>query len=310
MSTTTIETRNARVVLPAAPSQVREIEGIYAAPDLHWVGDGFRVAGYFSVIPDAVRKLDPFLMLDYHPEYHYEPTSRPRGVGVHPHRGFETVTIAFQGSVAHHDSAGGGGVIGPGDVQWMTAASGVLHKEYHSEAFSREGGPFQMAQLWVNLPRAHKMSAPRYQPISRDQIAVAKLPNDAGIVRVVAGEYQGVSGPALTFTPINIFDARLAAGGSVDFVFPARQTVALLVMEGEVTINGETHASKHDFILFRNQGELVSVEARSQAQLLVLNGEPIAEPVVQYGPFVMNTAREIQQAVLDLNAGRFGHLDD
>jgi redox-sensitive bicupin YhaK (pirin superfamily) len=288
----------------------REIEGIYRAPGLHWVGDGFRVAGYFSAIPDAVRKLDPFLLLDYHPEYSYPPTNGRRGVGVHPHRGFETVTFAFQGSVAHHDSAGGGGVIGPGDVQWMTAASGILHKEYHEENYARRGGPFQMVQLWVNLPSAHKMSAPRYQPIRAEQIGVVNLPDGAGVVRVVAGEYRGVRGPAKTFSPINVYDARIAAHGSVEFDFPAHETVALLVLSGDVAINGRDTARSDDFVVFRKAGERLSLEAGTDAQFLVLNGEPIGEPIVQYGPFVMNTKREIEQAVVDFNRGRFGDLDD
>ncbi len=291
-------------------AQAREIDAIYRAPALHWVGDGFRVAGYFSAIPDAVRKLDPFLLLDYHPEYAYSPTNERRGVGVHPHRGFETVTFAFQGSVAHHDSSGGGGVIGPGDVQWMTAASGILHKEYHEENYSRRGGPFQMVQLWVNLPRAHKMDPPRYQPILAADMGVATLPDGAGLVRVVAGEYRGVRGPAETFSPINIYDARLSQGGSVEFSFPARQTAALLVMQGDVALGGGARATANDFVLFRNVGERIAIEATREAQLLVLNGEPLREPVVQYGPFVMNDAREIRQAFADFSAGKFGHLED
>jgi redox-sensitive bicupin YhaK (pirin superfamily) len=290
--------------------KAREIEGIYRAPGLHWVGDGFRVAGYFSAIPDAVRKLDPFLLLDYHPEYVYSPTSQQRGVGVHPHRGFETVTFAFQGSVAHHDSAGGGGVIGPGDVQWMTAASGILHKEYHEESYSRRGGPFQMVQLWVNLPRAHKLSPPRYQPITSARIGVATLANRSGTVRVIAGEFAGVRGPAMTFTPINIYDARLSARGQVDFSFPAPETAALLVMKGEVAINGASKAQENDFVLFENAGERISIVASSDAQLLVLNGMPIAEPVVQHGPFVMNTEQEIREAFADFSRGKFGYLED
>jgi redox-sensitive bicupin YhaK (pirin superfamily) len=293
---------------PRGPA--REVSGVHTAPDLHWVGDGFRVAGYFSGIPDAVRRLDPFLMLDYHPEYVYAPSPRPRGVGVHPHRGFETVTIAFQGKVAHHDSAGGGGVIGPGDVQWMTAGAGVLHKEYHEAEFSRQGGAFQMAQLWVNLPKAHKMTPPRYQPIVAEQIAVATLPADAGTVRVIAGEYRGVRGPAKTFTKIDIYETRLNPGGEVEFSIPARDNVAILVMQGDVTINDVQPATTGDFVLFANRGESIVVRASDSAQLLVLSGEPIGEPVVQYGPFVMNTAREIHEAILDLNSGKFGFLDD
>lgn len=295
---------------PNADASPREVEAIYHAPALHWVGDGFRVAGYFSVIPDAIRKLDPFLLLDYHPAYDYSPTSRRRGVGVHPHRGFETVTFAFQGSVAHHDSAGGGGVIGPGDVQWMTAASGILHKEYHEESYSRRGGPFQMVQLWVNLPAAHKMEAPRYQPILAADIGVMTLPAGAGVVRVVAGEYRGVQGPAKTYSPINIYDARLSEGGRFELSFPPRQTAALLVMQGDVTINGDTRATMNDFVLFRDVGEHIAIEATSEAQLLVLNGQPLREPVVQYGPFVMNTVPEIEQAFADFSTGKFGHLED
>ncbi len=290
--------------------KAREIDGVYRAPGLHWVGDGFRVAGYFSAIPDAARKLDPFLLLDYHPEYDYSPTSQRRGVGVHPHRGFETVTLAFQGSVAHHDSAGGGGVIGPGDVQWMTAASGILHKEYHEESYSRRGGPFQMAQLWVNLPRVHKLAPARYQPIASGQMGLVTLPDGAGTVRVIAGEFEGVRGPAMTFSPINLYDARLSARGQVEFSFPARHTAALLVMKGNVAINGATEAHENDFVLFKNAGEKISLVASSDAQLLVLNGEPIAEPIVQYGPFVMNSEREIHEAFADFRSGKFGYLED
>ena len=299
---------------PTAPAastvKARELDGIYRAPGLHWVGDGFRVAGYFTAIPDAVRKLDPFLLLDYHPEHHYSPTTKRRGVGVHPHRGFETVTFAFQGSVAHHDSSGGGGVIGPGDVQWMTAASGILHKEYHEASYARRGGPFQMVQLWVNLPKAQKMAPPRYQPLTAAEMGNVELPGGAGRVRVIAGEFAGARGPAQTFTPINIFDTRLTAGGKVEFSFPARQTVAFLVMSGELAVNGSATARKDDFVLFRNAGERVSLEATAESELLLLNGEPIAEPVVQYGPFVMNTEREIEQAILDYQRGKFGHLED
>lgn len=300
-----------REAVPAtSPGRPRAIEGIYRAPELHWVGDGFRVAGYFSVIPDAVHELDPFLLLDYHPEHDYAPTSQRRGVGVHPHRGFETVTLAFQGSVAHHDSTGAGGVIGPGDVQWMTAASGILHREYHEESYARRGGPFQMVQLWVNLPRAHKMAAPRYQPLTAEQMGVVTLPDDAGSVRVIAGRYNGVRGPAQTFTPIDIYDVRLQASGKIELELPARNTAALLVMKGNVTINTAASAGVNDFVLFQKTGEHIAIEASSDAQLLVLGGEPIGEPVVQYGPFVMNSEREIAQAIRDFTAGKFGRLED
>lgn len=286
----------------------RKIEGIYKPPPFHMVGDGFRVLGYFNNIEDAQEKLSPFLLLDYGPEHAFPPTtSTRRGVGPHPHRGFETVTIAFAGSVAHHDSAGNGGVIGPGDVQWMTAGSGILHREYHAPEYARKGGPFQMAQLWVNLPARHKMTKPGYQAITADQVALAPLPG--GEVRVIAGEYQGARGPAKTFTPVNLFDVRLNKGGRAEFSFPAQQNAALLIMKGSVSVNGKK-AVMHDFVVFENEGADVVVEASEEAQFLVLNGEPIDEPVVAYGPFVMNSPREIQQAFDDYRAGRFGHLDD
>jgi quercetin 2,3-dioxygenase len=285
----------------------RSIDGIHRAPPLHWVGDGFRVAGYLHAIPDAVRKLSPFLLLDYHPPHDYAPTSAPRGVGVHPHRGFETVTLAWQGSVAHHDSAGGGGVIGPGDVQWMTAASGVLHKEYHEAGYARTGGLFHMAQLWVNLPAAHKMHPPRYQALAADEMGVVALPG--GEVRVVAGEYRGVRGPARTFTPVDLFDARLSPGGALDLSFPAHHTAAVLIMKGEIEVLGRA-GREGDLILFARDGERIAIEARSDAHLLVLSGEPIDEPVAQYGPFVMNTRSEILQAIDDFERGAFGSLED
>lgn len=289
--------------------QPRSIEGIYGSPGQHWVGDGFHVAGYFSAIPDAVRRLDPFLLLDYQPEENVPPATSPRGVGVHPHRGFETVTLALQGSVAHHDSTGSGGVIGPGDVQWMTAASGILHKEYHEANWARQGGPFQMAQLWVNLPRAHKMDPPGYQALAADQMGLVTLAGGAGTVRIVAGEFQGARGPARTFTPMNVFEVRLNPGGRVDLSFPAHHNAGLLVMGGTLTINGQA-AAMHDFVVFGHDGDRIALEAGAQARLLVLSGEPIGEPVVQYGPFVMNTEGEIRQAIDDFNGGKFGHLED
>ncbi len=274
------------------------------------MGDGFRVMGYFSAIPDAERKLSPFLLLDYGAPHDFPPTDNlRRGVGPHPHRGFETVTIAFQGSVAHHDSTGRGGVIGPGDVQWMTAASGILHREYHEEGFARRGGPMQMAQIWVNLPKKHKMDPPGYQAITSDKMGVVSLPEGAGSVRVIAGEYRGVRGPAKTHTPVSLLDIRLSKNGRADFSVPAVENAALLVMQGEVSINDEA-AGANDFVLFANAGEGISIEARSDAQLLLMSGEPIEEPVVSYGPFVMNTEGEIRQAMVDFQDGKFGRLED
>jgi redox-sensitive bicupin YhaK (pirin superfamily) len=287
----------------------RQIASVHKAPGLHWVGDGFRVAGYLSTIPDGMRRLSPFLLLDYHPEYSYTASARPRGVGVHPHRGFETVTLAWQGSVAHHDSAGNGGVIGPGDAQWMTAASGILHKEYHEAEYARRGGPFQMAQLWVNLPRQHKMDAPRYQALVADQMGQVTLPDGAGQVRVIAGEYDGVRGPAKTFTPVQMLDVHLNAGGKIEVSVPARDNAALLIMAGDVTVNGQA-ATTNDFVLTDNVGDRLTVAATSAAHVLVLGGEPIDEPIVPYGPFVMNSRREILEAIDDFNGGKFGELED
>lgn len=288
----------------------RSIEGVYRPPPFHWVGDGFRVAGYFSAIPNAMQKLDPFLMLDYHPAYRYEPTDRPRGVGVHPHRGFETVTIAWQGSVAHHDSTGAGGVIGPGDVQWMTAASGVLHKEYHERNWARGGGLFQMAQLWVNLPAAKKKAPPGYQALTASDIPQVPLSDNAGFVRVIAGEFQGTRGPAKTHSPMSVLDARVSAGGRLELSFPASYHLSLLVMQGELSVVGQRAVGMHDFVVFHPGAEDVVLEAASDAQLLILSGEPIGEPIVPYGPFVMNSEREILEAIRDFQSGKFGHLSD
>lgn len=297
--------------VPATQAPPRAIEGIHPAPGLHWVGDGFRVMGYFSAHPELARKLSPFLLLDYHPPYEYPPTDNPRrGVGSHPHRGFETVTLAFEGSVAHHDSTGNGGVIGPGDVQWMTAASGILHREYHEEGYARRGGTFHMMQLWVNLPRAHKMSPPRYQGLLAEQMGHVTLPDGAGLVRVIAGEYQGIKGPARTFTPINLFDVRLREGGKATFSFPAKENAALLVMKGTLVIQGEQRATENELVVFANEGERFELEAESDTHVVLLNGEPIREPIAQYGPFVMNTKQELVQAVEDFNEGRFGQLED
>ena len=295
-----------------ASTEPRRIDRVVAAPRPHWVGDGFHVSGFFNAIPDAQRKLSPFLLLDYGAPREFPPTANTRqGVGPHPHRGFETVTIAFQGSVAHHDSTGKGGVIHPGDVQWMTAASGILHREYHEESWARKGGTMQMAQIWVNLPRAHKMDPPGYQAITADRIGVATLPNGAGTVRVIAGEYLGVRGPAKTFTSVTMLDIRLAGKGRAEFDVPASHNAALLVMQGEVRVNGEA-ASENEFVVFANEGERVAVEAKAgeDAHLLLLAGEPIEEPVVSYGPFVMNTEGEIRQAMVDFQSGKFGSLED
>jgi len=280
---------------------------IRKGPPPHWVGDGFPVRSMFSYHSDA-EALSPFLLLDYAAPAAIAPSDEPRGVGEHPHRGFETVTLVYQGEVEHRDSAGNRGHIGPGDVQWMTAASGVVHEEMHGREFARKGGTIEMVQLWVNLPAKLKMSPPRYQDILDRQIPVVPLAGGAGTVRVIAGEFQGAKGPARTFTPVSLWDVRLAAGHDVELNFPEGHTTAILVLRGDVDVNGSEPASDAELVLFDRRGSAISVHARTDATLLVMSGEPIEEPVIGYGPFVMNTQAEIRQAIRDYQAGKMGAL--
>ncbi len=288
----------------------RRIEAVIAPPAPHWVGDGFRVHGFIPGVPRlSMQRMDPFLVMDYNSKYHFPPTESLRGVGVHPHKGFETVTIAYKGSVAHHDSSGGGGVIQEGDVQWMTAGSGVLHKEFHEESFSKTGGDFQMVQLWVNLPAKDKKHPPRYQTIKAGEMAKKILDNGAGTVEVVAGNYLGTQGPAKTFTPVNLFNARLNKGGRADFSFPAKYATALLVLEGEIRVNDEKEAPVNHFVLMGDDGMDFTIEAQENALVLVLSGEPIKEPIAAHGPFVMNSRAELVEAFNEFNTGKFGYLE-
>ncbi|WP_430615659.1 pirin family protein [Flavobacterium sp. JP2137] len=287
----------------------KKIERIIAPPAAHMVGDGFRVHNFIPYGRGmSMERMSPFIMMDYNSKFYFPPTEELRGVGVHPHRGFETVTIAYKGKVAHHDSSGNSGIIGEGDVQWMTAASGILHKEYHEEQFSREGGDFQMVQLWVNLPAKDKMSAPKYQGILNRDIHKYDLPDQAGVIEVIAGAYNGIQGSASTFTPVQLFNAKLQKGAVVPFDFPAAYNTALLVVEGQIRVNDSEVAADH-FLLFANEGEAFTVTATEDAIVLILSGEPIDEPIVSHGPFVMNTQEEIVQAFNDVNMGRFGYLD-
>lgn len=294
-----------------APSTLasRPVSRIFPAPGLHWVGDGFRVQGFLGAYLGLREAMNPFLMLDYHPAYTYPPTETPRGVGVHPHRGFQTVTLAFEGSVSHHDSAGGGGTIGPGDVQWMSAARGVLHKEYHEAEFSRKGGVFHMAQLWVNLPAAHKMDAPTYHAITASEIPTVTTEAGAA-VRVVSGEFGATTGPARPYTPVLLLDARVPAGGALAIPAPGSHALGMVVMEGALAFEDGRTAETGTFVLFEKAEGAGRFTATSDARVLVMGGEPIDEPVVAYGPFVMNTEAEIVQAIQDLNAGAFGELED
>ena len=286
---------------------MRRIIGIYSAPRQHWVGDGFPVRTMLSH-HDQGRAISPFIMLDYAGPATFPPTTQRRGVGQHPHKGFETVTIVYEGEVEHRDSTGSGGVIGPGDVQWMTAASGILHEEYHSPAFAARGGPFEMAQLWVNLPAKDKSAAPGYQSLLDADIPGVALPEGAGKVRVIAGAFGEAKGPARTFTPINIWDVRLSAGGSVVLDPPAGHTLSIVMLSGEGVIDGGQAVHAAQTVLFEREGGSVTVTATHDAKLLVLTGEPIDEPVAAQGPFVMNTAAEIRQAIMDFQAGRFGRI--
>ena len=290
-------------------SNKRSIEAIIAPPAPHMVGDGFRVHGFFPGGRIDKKRMSPFFLMDYNSKVEFSPSETPRGVSVHPHRGFETVTIAYHGKVAHHDSAGNSGVIGEGDVQWMTAASGLLHKEYHEREFSRQGGVFQMVQLWVNLPAKYKMISPKYQEITNAMMGNYRLTGDKGTVEVIAGEYNGVKGPASTFTPIHVYNARVKNGAKAEFIFPSNYNTGMLVVEGSAVINGEAVATDH-FALFKNDGEQITLEATEDAVVLILSGEPIDEPIAQYGPFLMNTWEELEQAINDVNAGKFGVLED
>ena len=288
----------------------RTIDRVFRGAPQHWVGNGFHVSNYFPAATDTMKRMSPFFLLDYQKPEAYTPTTRRRGVGTHPHRGFETVTIAFQGSIAHRDSGGNGGIIGPGEVQWMTAGSGVLHNEYHEEEFSRAGGVLHMIQIWVNLPRVHKRHAPKYQALTAETIKEAALPGDKGKVRVISGAFEDTRGPADTFSPAHMLDLRLKPGAEVRLPTPKDYNTALLVLEGEVKANGSRAAGAGEFILFKNDGDEVLVESLTDATVVFLSGAPIDEPLVHYGPFVMNTVDEINEAIEDFNSGKFGDLRD
>ena len=286
---------------------MKKVVSIVRKPSAHWVGDGFPVRTVFSFDTLGYR-ISPFLLLDYAGPTEFVPSDHPRGVDEHPHRGFETVTIVYQGELEHRDSAGNHGKIGPGDVQWMTAASGVVHEENHSREFTRRGGTLEMVQLWVNLPAEFKMSAPTYQTILDRQIPSVSLPDGAGTMRVIAGEFQGVKGPANTFTPINLWELRLKTYQRAEFMVPRGFTTALFVLRGEVALADSERAAATDLALLTREGEQVHIEARDEATLLVLNGAAIDEPVAAYGPFVMNSKTEITQAIEDYHKGRLGRL--
>lgn len=286
---------------------MKNIARIYPAPAKHWVGDGFFVSSMFNY-NQKDRNLDPFLLMDYASPQQFPPNANQnlRGVGEHPHRGFETVTIAYQGEVEHKDSYGGGGVIGTGDVQWMTAGSGLMHQEYHSQNFSKTGGMFEMVQLWVNLPAKHKMTAPTYQAIESHDIPVVDL--TGGIARIIAGHFGNIQGTASTFSPINLWDIRLNAGAEYTFSVPDSHNLLILILDGDVLVNDDKVARSNELITFDKGGDSVKLTANHDSKILLLSGEPLNEPVVGYGPFVMNTMGEINQAIYDVQTGKFGEI--
>jgi redox-sensitive bicupin YhaK (pirin superfamily) len=286
---------------------MKNVIGVYSAPRGHWVGDGFPVRSLFSY--DTTGKaLSPFLLLDRAGPTEFPPTKERRGVGEHPHRGFETVTIVYKGEVAHKDSAGNGGVIGPGDVQWMTAAAGVVHEEFHTEAFSQAGGTLDIVQLWVNLPAKDKMSRPGYQSILAKDIPSVPLPDGGGSVRVIAGEFGGHTGPADTHSPLSVLDLRLASGTLLDVPVTEGWTAAVVVLSGAVAVNGAAHARDADLVILEQRGQDLAIEAHGDAHVLLLLGEPLDEPIAGSGPFVMNTQEEIAQAFADFRRGQFGQI--
>jgi quercetin 2,3-dioxygenase len=283
---------------------MRKILGVFSGPRQHWVGDGFPVRSLFSHASHGDH-VSPFLLLDYAGPADFTPAEQPRGVGVHPHRGFETVTIVYDGEVSHRDSTGGGGTIGPGDVQWMTAAGGIIHEEFHSPAYAAKGGPFHMVQLWVNLPAKDKMTKAGYQGITNADIPVVVLPR--GRARIIAGEFQGVKGPARTFSPVNLWDVRLDAGADVSLEMPEGHTTLVAVLAGNVTVNGAA-VKEAEVVRLAREGTEISLTAATDAMLLVMTGEPLNEPVFGYGPFVMTSEAEIRQAINDFNSERFGQV--
>lgn len=286
---------------------MKKIQGIYKAPPAHWVGDGFPVRSLFTY-DDLARHISPFLLLDYAGPQHFEPTSARRGVGQHPHRGFETVTIVYQGELEHRDSTGAGGLIGAGDVQWMTAAGGIIHEEFHAPSFAKRGGMLEMVQLWVNLPARDKSAPAGYQTLLDADIPRVALADGAGSLRVIAGEYLGRRGPARTFTEMDVWDLQLGAGKSVTLAGGEGRNAALVVLRGSVRVNGGNAVGVAQLVLFERGGDEVLIESDSDAKLLWLSGEPLDEPIVGYGPFVMNSQAEIVQAFDDFHAGKFGRM--
>ena len=287
---------------------MKTLQGVYGAANGHWVGNGFPVRALFNYDRMGAEHISPFLMLDYAAPFDFSAGGGRRGVGQHPHRGFETVTLVYQGELEHRDSTGSGGVIGEGDVQWMTAGAGIVHEEFHSRAFTERGGTMEMVQLWVNLPARHKSAPANYQTLIADSIPEVVLPDGAGRLRVVAGHYDGHQGPARTFTDLNVWDLRLSAGADTQLAVPAGHTTLLVVLDGTLLVNGESLVRGPSVALHSREGDMLRLQANNDAKLLLLSGEPIDEPVVGHGPFVMNSVEEIQHAFTDYQQGKYGAL--
>ncbi len=287
---------------------MKKVIGVYRNQNMHWVGDGFPVKNLFSY--DRLgQAISPFLLLDYAAPYHFDPTTVQHGVGSHPHRGFETVTLAYQGAVTHQDSSGGGGTIQAGDVQWMTAGSGVVHEEFHAPDFAKDGGLFEMVQLWVNLPAKDKMTPPRYQAITAADIPRIAMDEEAGHIRVIAGEFAGHQGPAHTFSPINVWDGELKAEHETTLPIPVGHNALLVVLKGELVVNATQKVLDSSMVMFARDGDpSIQLQASQDTQFVLLTGEPLNEPIQGYGPFVMNSKQEIMQAFQDFNQGKFGEI--
>jgi redox-sensitive bicupin YhaK (pirin superfamily) len=287
----------------------KSIEKIINPPPYHWVGDGFKVHTFFPSSEIDRARMSPFFLLDYNAKMKLEPSKVQRGVGPHPHRGLETVTVSYHGKIAHHDSLGNGGIIEEGDVQWMTAGAGILHKEYHEKEFSKSGGLFQMVQLWVNLPKKDKFAQPNYQNLISTKMGKIELPNNGGSINIIAGKMDHTSGPATFFTPLHLYDIKLNKGNNLKLSFPKDYNTGMLLLEGNIQINDDEIAQTDQFVLFQNDGESFTISAQEDSSILLMSGEPINEPIYPYGPFLMNTKSEIVEAIEDYNSGKFGHLD-
>lgn len=291
-------------------SDFRPIEEVFQGPKPHWVGSAFHVSNYFPSGRNLLERFTPFILMDYGAPKDFNPSTTSRGIGAHPHRGFETVTLAYEGYIEHHDNTGEHGIIGPGDVQWMTAGSGILHKEYLEKDFNSRGGTLHMIQLWVNLPRKNKWDKPKYQELLKENMGVFQIPNNGGNVSIIAGEFNGIKGPTSTFTPINMYTIHLENSSEITLNEPSNFNTGFLVLKGNIKVNDYKDCNAGDFVLFENKEGSIKINSISDnSMIVVLSGEPIDEPIATGGPFVMNTREEIQQANLDFNEGKFGSLN-